>query len=123
MGKNKRPKRTIAIDFDGVLHQYDGYKNGLIREPIAGAKEGVEALLQQGHKVVVFSTRDAFMINEWLAKYEFPDLEVTNIKKPFYVIVDDRAVRFDGVWSNGFVESVASFEPYWILARESCESN
>lgn len=55
----KRTPRTIAIDFDGVLHRYAGYKGGKIDGPIRGARDAVAALQAAGHTVVVFTTRDA----------------------------------------------------------------
>lgn len=112
-----RERRTYAIDFDGVLHQYDGYKNGLIRGPIEGAREAVVELLDNGHEVVVFTTRDALIVNEWLAKHDFPKLEVTQQKRPFWLIIDDRAMPFDGSW-DGMVQKALDFEPYWVRRRK-----
>ncbi len=114
-----KQKRTIALDFDGVLHKYNGYQNGKIDVPIAGALDAVNALLDAGNTVVVFSTRDKTMIESWLRQHDFPELKVTNVKEPFYVIVDDRAVTFEGVWSADYIDTLKAFEPYWIRARNS----
>jgi len=114
-----RRRRTIALDFDGVLHRYNGYNNGLINGPIPGAREAVEQLLRRGHTVVVFSTRDQAIITTWLAQHGFPPLEVTDRKRPFYVIVDDRAFCFEGLWDAQTVQSLERFAPYWIKNRTS----
>lgn len=114
-----RPKRTIALDFDGVLHRYDGWQGGKIQGPIDGAREAVEKLLARGHEVVVFTTRDAQHVRQWLNKYDFPPLEITATKRPFYVLVDDRALRFDGQWGEEVVQAIEGFEPYWIKARKA----
>jgi hypothetical protein len=109
--------RTIAIDFDGVLHKYNGYQNGLVQGPIPGAKESVLRLLGEGNVVVVFTTRGYELVKNWLREHGFPDMHVTSEKQPFWVIIDDRAMRFDGSW-DGMVEKIAAFEPYWITNRK-----
>lgn len=111
MSKN-RP-RTIAIDFDGVLHRYHGYRGGYIDGPIKGARDAVAALVAKGNEVVIFTTRDKATVEAWLAQYKFTaGLEVTNIKRPFWLILDDRAMAFDGNW-DGVVKKIADFRPYW----------
>lgn len=111
-----RQRRTYAIDFDGVLHQYDGYKGGQINGPIQGARDAVLELLDHGHEVVIFTTRDALLVADWLSKYDFPKLEVTNAKRPFWLMIDDRALPFDGDW-RGVVRKALDFEPYWVRRR------
>lgn len=112
-----RPKRTIALDFDGVLHAYAGYKDGLIQGPLPGAKEALEHLVARGHTVVVFSTRDKDLIRKWLQEHGFPPVEVTNVKRPFYVIVDDRAVCFEGKWTADLLAHIERFRPYWLCSK------
>lgn len=113
-----KQKRTIALDFDGVIHAYDGWKNGKISGPIDGARDAVVELIRRGQEVVIFSTRDPAMIQAWLAVHGFPqNLKITNVKEPFYVMVDDRAFRFNGQWTNDVVRDILKFEPYWILKR------
>lgn len=111
-----RDKRTIAVDFDGVLHEYNGYQNGLIQGAQAGAWEAVKHLRQQGHTVVVFTTRSADLVARWLKDHGFPELEVSNVKRPFWAIVDDRAIRFDGNWERTLAE-LEDFEPFWVRRR------
>lgn len=51
---------NVAVDLDGVLAQYDGWDvHGLdnIGPPVEGAKEFLLALLDDGFKVVVYTTR------------------------------------------------------------------
>jgi hypothetical protein len=114
---SKRTPRTIALDFDGVLHSYRGYNGGLIAGPIPGALESVHKLQAAGHTVVVFSTRPRDVIAAWLRTHEFPALEVTDTKLKFFVIVDDRAIAFEGTWSDEFVSRINDFKPYWWANR------
>ena len=115
-----RAKRTIAIDFDGVLHQYNGFKGAdVFSDPMPHARERVEELLARGHEVVVFTTRIAALVREWLQKHEFPALSVTCVKQPFWLIIDDRALRFDGDWAKLTVADIESAEPYWVKRRKN----
>lgn len=111
-----RDKRTIAIDFDGVLHKYNGYQKGLIQGPMPGALEAVNKMTKQGHTVVIFTTRPASIVVPWLKEHGFPALEVTNEKRPFWAIIDDRAICFGGDWQSA-LSQLDSFEPYWVAAR------
>jgi hypothetical protein len=111
MGKQKR---TLAVDFDGVLHRYSGYRDGFIDGPVHGALDFVHALLARGNTVVVFTTRKRSDVEAWLERHNFPALEVTDIKRPFWLILDDRAMPFDGHFDDALLERIVSFKPYWI---------
>lgn len=103
---------TIALDFDGVLSQYDGDFSHPPGPPVLGAKQFVEQL-QKKATVVIFSSRDAAIIRPWLARYGFPPLEIY-YKPPVLAIVDDRAVRFRG----SFDLSQEIFEKPWWQKKE-----
>jgi hypothetical protein len=87
----------IAIDFDGVIHDYKHPLPGArMGPPIEGAHEAIWGYVDAGHEVVVFTQRGdkpEHVLN-WLFFYEFPKMEVTNIKGAFDLIIDDRAVTF-----------------------------
>lgn len=63
--------KTIAIDFDGVIHKYSGgWKDGSIYdEPIEGAFEFIKQLMEDGYSVFIFSARNSRQIKKWLDKY------------------------------------------------------
>lgn len=123
-------RARIALDFDGVLHEYAGWNEGRLGDPIAGARRMVEALAAQGAEVVVFSARasdaaGAGAIVDWLERHGFPDLPVTSSKLPeFTLIVDDRAARFGRYeldWMRerpeGFAAHLLAMRPYWARAE------
>lgn len=90
-------KKTVAVDFDGVLNNYHGYNPndlGTIRE---GAKEFLEELHQE-YTVIIYSTRNSTDIIHWLEKYHLNRYikEVTNKKPPAVAYIDDRGIRFEG---------------------------
>lgn len=94
--------KTVAIDFDGVLH---GYQRGWTGEepldpPVPGSREAVQWFIDRGATVVVMTTRaqtergmEATI--EWLEANDYPDVKVTNIKVPAVAYIDDRGVHFD----------------------------
>ncbi|MFA5999859.1 MAG: hypothetical protein WC783_02670 [Candidatus Paceibacterota bacterium] len=107
-------KKTIAIDFDGVIHQYsEGFKDGTIYDPpMKGALQAIKDLLED-YNVVIFTARKQDKeIKEWLNEYwqeefdeEAPALEITNVKKPsLSIFIDDRAIEFKS-W-NSMVDKV-----------------
>lgn len=60
--------KTIAVDFDGVIHKYSkGWHDGTIYdEPIEGCFEAIKELMDNGYSVFVFSTRKSKQIKKWL---------------------------------------------------------
>ena len=60
--------KTIAIDFDGVIHSYDkGWQGGVIYgTPIEGVFEAIDGLIKDGYNVFILSTRNSKQIKEWL---------------------------------------------------------
>lgn len=100
--------KTVCVDLDGVLAQYDGWKGvEHIGDPIPGAREFLSALKALPAKVVIHTTRTntmsnqgvpgtklLFLVEEWLKKHDMPhDTVATAEGKPLAVAyVDDRAV-------------------------------
>lgn len=112
---------TIAVDFDNVLHSYVHRWTGPIPEdpPVPGAQDFIDDLLGRGYKVVIFSHRAHTKegeqgIRQWLVKYDFPRLPVTDKKPAALCYIDDRAFRFEGDFKQviKFIESPA-IEP-WV---------
>ena len=60
--------KTIAIDFDGVIHKYSkGWQNGEIYdEPVTDVFKAIRELMDNGYSVFVFSTRKPNQIKKWL---------------------------------------------------------
>lgn len=60
--------KSIAIDFDGVIHRYSkGWQDGSIYdEPINGCFEAIKELMDKGYAVFIFSTRNSYQIKKWL---------------------------------------------------------
>lgn len=95
--------KTIALDFDGVLHAYTGWNEGKLGLPVEGAVKGYYRLLEEGYNLVVFTCRDDLeAIRKWMhfhfdfEKYigHFYEPAITNIKPIAIAYIDDRAIRF-----------------------------
>ena len=93
-------KPTILIDLDGVLNKYKGnYNKNFIPEINEGVVEFLEKMhLQNKYNLVLFTTRNLLLSAKWLIdngidKY-FSD--ITNIKIPSILQIDDRAICFKG---------------------------
>ena len=88
----------IAIDFDGVICARNGIPTGELTwddKPVDGALDAIKLFQKTGKKVWVFTSNpDLDGVRDWLKKHNFPEIEVTNIKKPAHAFIDDRAIRF-----------------------------
>lgn len=114
MAKGYSP--TIAVDFDGVIHDYSkGWADGTIYgEPMPGARDSLQALIDKGWRVVVHTARASTLIKEaevreWLDRYDIPYHDVTNLKPMAIVYLDDRALKFDN-W-NQAAAALSAYDP------------
>ena len=92
-------RKTIAVDFDGVIHKYSKGFMGLENaydEPMEGSRESLEALIQNGYTLKIMSSRPKEVIEEWLIKHNMSHLfeEVSNQKFPASIYIDDRGYHF-----------------------------
>ncbi len=112
--------RTVAVDFDGVIHAYSrGWADGSIYdEPEPGAIVALEVLMRKGFAVFVHTTRDPWPVAQWLDAQGLPavielgtgpgtavqvrefwndttQILVTNRKLPAVAYIDDRAIQFE----------------------------
>ncbi len=107
-GRKAEPfRKTIAVDLDGVLAEYNGWEGiRRIGAPINGAKQFVEKLAALGD-VLIFTTRCNPAVNKgtsiedlrkivaaWLKRHEIPyhDIYVGFGKPIASAYIDDRAL-------------------------------
>jgi hypothetical protein len=107
-----RAAATVAVDFDGVLHQKSGrFSDEVTGDPVPGAADGLRRLAERYH-VVIFTARTALdPVRRWLAEQGMDGFEVTHEKPPAEFYIDDHGFHFT---SWGEVESKlleASAEP------------
>jgi len=100
-------RRTVCLDFDGVIHSYRSGWCGadvIPDPPIHGTREAI-ARLRKSYRVVVHSSRCHTLagrnaIAHWLAKHGIEVDEICEHKPPAVMYVDDRAIPFRGDWEQ-----------------------
>jgi len=100
----KRHKKIIAIDFDGVIHNYSqGWADGSCYDlPVTGALYAIQSLANKGYKVVIFTARDDLKaVKDWFRQYYTEEgiPEITNKKPKAIAYIDDRGIRFTN-WTD-----------------------
>jgi len=121
-------RKTIAIDFDGVLHKYSkGWQDGSIYDDEMTSLCDLFNLLLEKYNVFIFSTRSPRQIKNWIEDKmlrtaflaEHPDLKIipfykkfwksfrtvgiTKRKLPAHIYIDDRAYKFED-WNKTLLE-------------------
>ncbi len=96
---------TIAVDFDGVLAEYDGWKGpDVLGKPRQDVVDVLRVLRAEGWKIVIHTTRSEAQISDYLKLHEIPYDEVNQNSsyrnsgsKPVATIYwDDRALCYSG---------------------------
>ena len=110
----KNESDTLAIDFDGVIHDHNlGFHDGTVYgNPIPGAIEAVKKLSKK-YKIVIFTCKanpkrpliggktGPELIWEWLEKHDLKSCveDVTYDKINALYYIDDKAISFNN-WDN-----------------------
>ena len=89
----------LAIDFDGVVHDFrhpvPGRRMG---PPKEGCKEALEKLKSQGHEIIIHTVwgdeKGQAVISKFMEYYQLPFDSITNIKPNADYYIDDKAVLF-----------------------------
>lgn len=92
---------TIAVDFDGVLHDHlsviEGRKMG---KDVPGAFEAMTRLREQGHTLIIYTQRaqpgiDLLYLDDWLRYYRIPYDKIALTKPDADIYLDDKAIHFE----------------------------
>lgn len=95
-------RKTILIDLDGVLNLYDGKYNENFIPPIKdGAKEFLESIFEI-FEIKIFTTRNRLIAAKWLIENKLDKYvsDITNVKEPAYLYIDDRCICFNGNYNQ-----------------------
>ena len=115
----------IAVDFDGVIAEYDGWKGrGVFGKPMVGVSQGLTYLMANGHQIMVYTCRsEVDEVEKYLKKYRIPydyinhcpendNQNLHPAKQYADVYIDDRGVCFNGKWDLDFLNLVMNFRPW-----------
>lgn len=89
--------KWIGVDFDNVMARSIWPKAG-IGEAMPGVKEGLDRLVEQGFKIVIFTARpwsDYENIERWCKDYDMPVRRILCGKPLLRWMIDDRNIEFD----------------------------
>ena len=107
--------KKILIDLDGVLNEYgkEKFNEKYIPEIKLGAYEFLETLSQNA-ELYLFTSRNLILSTKWLIKNNLDKFfkDVTNIKLPSFLYIDDRTICFKGDY-NKTLEEIEKFKVYW----------
>lgn len=114
-------KNNLAIDFDGVIHKFDGWGDGTCYgAPIQDSIESVKKLSEH-YNIIIFTAKvrpDRPLVSgktghelvvEWLKKHQIYHLvqEITHEKPRAKFYIDDKAIKFENNWKE-IVDEVLS---------------
>lgn len=99
---------TLAVDFDGVLH--DDSRRGTdpsvnqLGPPLEGAKNAICYLRnEKNHKIIIYSVKPPDIIEDWLRYFDIPFDRITTQKPVADIYIDDKALHFRN-WPDAFVQ-------------------
>ena len=107
-------KRTILIDLDGVLNTYTG---GYDEKFIPPMKDGADVFLgklAEKFDLKLFTTRPEDLARKWCEENNIKQYfsEITNIKKPAWLVIDDRCLNFSGDYEEMLLK-IFDFKPWY----------
>ncbi len=108
-------RKKLLIDLDGVLNEYRGnYDENFIPPLKTGAKEFLEKLPKENYEIKIFTTRNRLLTSKWLIDNGLEEIvsDVTNVKEPAYLYIDDRCILFNGDFEKTR-EQINNFKVHW----------
>ncbi len=106
--------KNLAIDFDGVIHNFDkGYYDGTCYgEPIEGSLEAIKSLSKK-YKIIIFTAKakpsrplvngktGTELVQEWLENHNIMQYvsEITSEKPRSQIYIDDKGYHFQN-WKD-----------------------
>lgn len=121
----KARRGTLVLDFDGVLNSYVTKWEAadvIPDPPVEGAQAFCREMIAEGYQLVISSTRcntqaGRGAIASWLVKHGFPlAVGIAEGKPTGRVMLDDRGLRFEGVWPT--VEQIEDAAVPWNKRKE-----
>ena len=106
-------KKLLLIYLDGVLNNYTKYYENQISEIKTGAKEFLENL-SKDYDIKIFTTRNRLLASKWIIENKLDKFvtDVTNVKEPAFLHIDDRCICFNGNFEKT-INDIKNFQVYW----------
>ena len=110
----KKHSKTILIDLDGVLNDYDGnFDENFIPKIKSGAKDFLENL-SKNYEIKLFTTRNKLLTAKWVFENNIENYisDITNVKDLCFLYIDDRCINFDGNFET-LQNKIKNFIPWY----------
>lgn len=117
MVDKKLKGKIIAVDFDGVISEYDTFKGiGVFGKPIKDVRYAITGAKNLGATIVINTCRsEVEQVAEYLMRHEIPynyinfspknvELGLSAKKIAADIYIDDRCMCFKGSWKDTFQE-------------------
>ena len=101
---------TVLIDLDGVICTEEKTFERALAKPLPGAQDALKALADDGHTIVIYTSRswsELKMTTAWLEEHKIPYHGIHMGKPVAERIIDDRAVAFND-WGQA-LQDLGSF--------------
>ncbi|MEX1015087.1 MAG: hypothetical protein WDZ80_08095 [Candidatus Paceibacterota bacterium] len=118
----KDKKHPYAFDFDGVIAKYEGFQGKEHEtEPIKEVVNAIRKLKDEGHTIIINSTRGDEFLRKYCEKHnipvdyfnENPEFDSDGDKPVASVYIDDRAICYKGQTSEELIKELKDFKAYW----------
>ena len=107
-------KKTLFIDLDGVLNEYNGKFDEKYIPPIKNGAYKFLKNLSENFEIKIFTTRNRLLTSKWLIENDLDKFvtDITNVKDAAFLHIDDRCICFGGKFEDTILQ-VNNFKPYW----------
>ncbi|TAN00283.1 MAG: hypothetical protein EPN39_04650 [Chitinophagaceae bacterium] len=102
---NTTKSKTIIIDIDGTVCTEEKVFERTLAKPLPGALEKVNDLFKKGHVIIFWTARgwEQYKITKiWLDEQGFKYHQLIMGKPIVDLIIDDRAMKFEG-WDKNYL--------------------
>ena len=109
-------KKLLLIDLDGVLNQYDGKFDKTYIPPIKQGAHEFLMKLSENYELKLFTTRNKLIACKWLIMNKLDKYfsDITNIKEPCHLFIDDRCIKFDGNY-NSIIKDIKNYNVWYKI--------
>ena len=107
-------KKIILFDLDGVLNMYDGNYDGNYIPPIKDGAYNLIKELSEKYRIIIFTARNILSVSKWVFENGLDEYveNVTNVKVPAYLIIDDRCINFNGNYAD-LTKEIKDFKTWY----------
>ena len=107
-------KKTLLIDLDGVLNNYDGNYD---KDSIPSIKDGAKELLKKlskDYEIKLFTSRNKLLASKWIFDNKLNEFitDITSEKQPAWLYIDDRGLNFNGDYQKLY-DDIINFKVWY----------